>query len=105
MTGRAAPRSRLATSFAVMIGSRSTTRQMPDATFRRVVMPLAIPAVVALQLFAYYCAIERGCDIDQPLGLTVHTLPSPAQAEDDVELESLRVNAVLRRETVRMGRT
>src|SRR5215510_12286177 len=28
-----------------------------------------IPAVVALQLFAYYCAIERGCDIDQPHNL------------------------------------
>ena len=28
-----------------------------------------IPAVVALQLFAYYCAIERGCDIDQPRNL------------------------------------
>ncbi|MDE0208162.1 MAG: SIS domain-containing protein, partial [Candidatus Tectomicrobia bacterium] len=23
-----------------------------------------IPAVVALQLFAYYCAMERGCEID-----------------------------------------
>ena len=28
-----------------------------------------IPAVVALQLFAYYCALERGCDIDQPRNL------------------------------------
>ena len=28
-----------------------------------------IPAVVALQLFAYYCAMERGCDIDQPRNL------------------------------------
>jgi len=28
-----------------------------------------IPAVVALQLFAYYCAIERNCDIDQPRNL------------------------------------
>jgi glucosamine--fructose-6-phosphate aminotransferase (isomerizing) len=28
-----------------------------------------IPAVVALQLFAYYCAVERGCDIDQPRNL------------------------------------
>ncbi len=28
-----------------------------------------IPAVVALQLFAYYCAIERDCDIDQPRNL------------------------------------
>jgi glucosamine--fructose-6-phosphate aminotransferase (isomerizing) len=28
-----------------------------------------IPAVVALQLFAYYCAIERGCPIDQPRNL------------------------------------
>ena len=28
-----------------------------------------IPAVVALQLFAYYCAIERGCDVDQPRNL------------------------------------
>ncbi len=28
-----------------------------------------IPAVVALQLFAYYCTIERGCDIDQPRNL------------------------------------
>jgi len=24
---------------------------------------------VALQLFAYYCAIERACDIDQPRNL------------------------------------
>ena len=29
----------------------------------------SIPAVVALQLFAYYCAIERGRDIDQPRNL------------------------------------
>ena len=28
-----------------------------------------IPAVVALQLFAYYCALDRGCDIDQPRNL------------------------------------
>jgi glucosamine--fructose-6-phosphate aminotransferase (isomerizing) len=28
-----------------------------------------IPAVVALQLFAYYCAVERGCSIDQPRNL------------------------------------
>ena len=28
-----------------------------------------IPAVVALQLFAYYCALERGRDIDQPRNL------------------------------------
>ena len=28
-----------------------------------------IPAVVALQLFAYYCAMERGCEIDQPRNL------------------------------------
>ena len=28
-----------------------------------------IPAVVALQLFAYYCAMEHGCDIDQPRNL------------------------------------
>ena len=28
-----------------------------------------IPAVVALQLFAYYCALERGCEIDQPRNL------------------------------------
>ena len=28
-----------------------------------------IPAVVALQLFAYYCAVERGCAIDQPRNL------------------------------------
>ena len=28
-----------------------------------------IPAVVALQLFAYYVALERGCDIDQPRNL------------------------------------
>ena len=28
-----------------------------------------IPAVVALQLFAYYCAIERDRDIDQPRNL------------------------------------
>ena len=28
-----------------------------------------IPAAVALQLFAYYCAMERGCDIDQPRNL------------------------------------
>ena len=28
-----------------------------------------IPAVVALQLFAYYCATERGCEIDQPRNL------------------------------------
>lgn len=28
-----------------------------------------ILAVVVLQLFAYYCAIERGCDIDQPRNL------------------------------------
>ena len=28
-----------------------------------------IPAVVALQLFAYYCAVERGCTIDQPRNL------------------------------------
>ena len=28
-----------------------------------------ITAVVALQLFAYYCAVERGCDIDQPRNL------------------------------------
>ena len=30
---------------------------------------MPIPAAVALQLFAYYCAIERGCDIDQPRNL------------------------------------
>ncbi len=28
-----------------------------------------IPAAVALQLFAYYCAVERGCEIDQPRNL------------------------------------
>jgi glucosamine--fructose-6-phosphate aminotransferase (isomerizing) len=28
-----------------------------------------IPAIVALQLFAYYCAVERDCDIDQPRNL------------------------------------
>ena len=28
-----------------------------------------IPAIVALQLFAYYCALERGCEIDQPRNL------------------------------------
>ena len=28
-----------------------------------------IPAVVALQLLAYYCAMERGCEIDQPRNL------------------------------------
>jgi glutamine---fructose-6-phosphate transaminase (isomerizing) len=28
-----------------------------------------IPAVVALQLFAYYVAVERGCEIDQPRNL------------------------------------
>ncbi len=28
-----------------------------------------IPAAVALQLFAYYFAVERGCDIDQPRNL------------------------------------
>ena len=28
-----------------------------------------IPAAVALQLFAYYVALERGCDIDQPRNL------------------------------------
>ena len=28
-----------------------------------------IPAVVALQLLAYYIAVERGCDIDQPRNL------------------------------------
>jgi glucosamine--fructose-6-phosphate aminotransferase (isomerizing) len=28
-----------------------------------------IPAAVVLQLFAYYCAVERGCDIDQPRNL------------------------------------
>lgn len=28
-----------------------------------------IPAVVALQLFAYYVALERGCEIDQPRNL------------------------------------
>jgi glucosamine--fructose-6-phosphate aminotransferase (isomerizing) len=28
-----------------------------------------IPAAVALQLFAYYLAVERGCDIDQPRNL------------------------------------
>lgn len=28
-----------------------------------------IPAAVALQLFAYYVAVERGCDIDQPRNL------------------------------------
>ena len=28
-----------------------------------------IPAVVALQLFAYYFAIERNCEIDQPRNL------------------------------------
>jgi glucosamine--fructose-6-phosphate aminotransferase (isomerizing) len=28
-----------------------------------------IPAAVALQLFAYYCAVERGCSIDQPRNL------------------------------------
>ena len=28
-----------------------------------------IPAAVALQLFAYYCAMERGCEIDQPRNL------------------------------------
>ena len=28
-----------------------------------------IPAAVALQLFAYYCALERGCEIDQPRNL------------------------------------
>jgi glucosamine--fructose-6-phosphate aminotransferase (isomerizing) len=29
----------------------------------------AIPAAVALQLFAYYFAVQRGCDIDQPRNL------------------------------------
>jgi glucosamine--fructose-6-phosphate aminotransferase (isomerizing) len=28
-----------------------------------------IPAAVALQLFAYYFAVERGCEIDQPRNL------------------------------------
>ena len=28
-----------------------------------------IPAAVVLQLFAYYCALERGCEIDQPRNL------------------------------------
>jgi glucosamine--fructose-6-phosphate aminotransferase (isomerizing) len=28
-----------------------------------------ILAVVPLQLFAYYCAVERGCDVDKPRNL------------------------------------
>jgi len=28
-----------------------------------------ILAIVPLQLFAYYCAIERGCDVDKPRNL------------------------------------
>ena len=28
-----------------------------------------IPAVTALQLLAYYCAVERGCDVDKPRNL------------------------------------
>ena len=28
-----------------------------------------ILAVVPLQLFAYYCALERGCDVDKPRNL------------------------------------
>jgi len=29
----------------------------------------SIPTSVALQLFSYYVALERGCDIDQPRNL------------------------------------
>ena len=29
-----------------------------------------ILAVVPLQLFAYYAAVERGCDVDKPRNLT-----------------------------------
>jgi len=42
-----------------------TTLFLPDTPDALV----PILAVVPLQLFAYYCAVERGCDVDKPRNL------------------------------------
>ncbi|HCH86037.1 MAG TPA: hypothetical protein DFL85_11040 [Lentisphaeria bacterium] len=52
-------------------GDREVENLTDDVIFiphcSRFIAPL--PTTVALQLFAYYIAVERGCEIDQPRNL------------------------------------
>ena len=52
-------------------GDYATAERMHDAIFIPRCHPLVatIPAVVALQIFAYHVARLRGCEIDQPRNL------------------------------------
>ena len=53
------------------VGDREVENLTDDVIFiphcSRFIAPL--PTTVALQLFAYYIAVERGCEIDQPRNL------------------------------------
>ena len=55
----------------VLEGNRQIFAEADDVLFVPRTVPLfnSLPEIVPLQLFAYYVALLRGCDIDKPRNL------------------------------------
>ena len=51
------------------MNSKSNTQAMETEKIPRLLAQLAIPAVVAMQLLAYYVSADKGLDVDKPRNL------------------------------------